>query len=98
MANEEHLLAGAAVAQRGVSAGVPSRVAGPPPAADRERDAAVVLTMLEPDQIVAAKRSRFCLCRVSPGLGGGLWGLRSYVVFMLAVVTIEVVRGLTGHG
>lgn len=67
-------------------------------AADLERDPRSVLTLLEPDQIVAAKKARLGLRPLSPTLRVVLWGLRLYVVFMLVVVGIAVARGLRGAG
>jgi hypothetical protein len=55
----------------------------------------VVLSLLEADQVVAAKQqTRFGPRRLSPGLRGLLWGLRVYVVVMLVLVVISVVRAL----
>ena len=55
----------------------------------------VVLSLLEADQVVAAKQqTRFGRRQLSPGLRGLLWGLRVYVVVMLVLVVISVVRAL----
>jgi hypothetical protein len=67
-------------------------------APDLERDAAAVLELLEPDQIVAAKGLRFGRRPLSPGVRFVLWALRVYVLLMLAVVVVAVLRGLHGGG
>lgn len=55
----------------------------------------VVLSLLEADQVVAAKQqTRFGSRQLSPGLRGLLWGLRVYVLVMLVLVVISVVRAL----
>lgn len=59
------------------------------------QDPHVVLSLLEADQVVAAKRqSRFGRRPLSLGIRILLWGLRSYVVFMLVIVLIAVLRDL----
>jgi len=56
-------------------------------------DPRLVLTLLEADQVVAAKRqSHFGQRRLSPGVRALLWGLRAYVVVMLVIVLISVLR------
>ena len=56
-------------------------------------DPKVVLSLLEADQVVAAKQqSRFGHRNLSLGLRALLWGLRVYVVIMLVIVLISVVR------
>ena len=56
-------------------------------------DPRVVLSLLETDQVVAAKRqSRFGRRPLSPGIQILLWGLRGYVVIMLVIVAIAVIR------
>ena len=56
-------------------------------------DPRVVLTLLEADQVVAAKRqTHFGQRRLSSGVRTLLWGLRVYVVVMLVVVLISVLR------
>lgn len=56
-------------------------------------DPRVVLTLLEADQVVAAKRqTHFGQRRLSSGVRALLWGLRVYVVVMLVVVLISVLR------
>ena len=57
------------------------------------KDPRVVLSLLEADQVVAAKQqSRFGARNLPPGLRLLLWGLRVYVIIMLAIVLISVVR------
>jgi hypothetical protein len=59
------------------------------------KDPHVVLSLLEADQVVAAKsRTRFGQRKLSPGMRAILWGLRIYVVFMLVMVAISVVQAL----
>lgn len=58
-------------------------------------DPHVVLSLLEADQIVAAKqRTRFGRRRLSFGNRLLLWGLRIYVVVMLVIVLISVFHAL----
>jgi hypothetical protein len=53
----------------------------------------VVLSLLEADQVVAAKQqTRFGTRNLSSGLRLLLWGLRVYVIIMLVIVIISVVR------
>lgn len=55
----------------------------------------VVLSLLEADQVVAAKRqSRFGRRQLSPGVRVLLWALRGYVVIMLVIVVIAVFRAM----
>jgi hypothetical protein len=55
------------------------------------------LTVLEADQLVAAKqRTRFGRRRLSLSARALLWGLRLYVVIMLAIVFLSVLRALHG--
>jgi hypothetical protein len=57
------------------------------------KDPTVVLSLLEADQVVAAKQqTRFGVRELSVGLRVALWGLRVYVVVMLVIVLISVVR------
>jgi hypothetical protein len=61
------------------------------------RDPEVVLSLLEADQVVAAKQqSRFGQRRLSLGIRVMLWGLRIYVVIMLILVVVSVLRALRG--
>jgi hypothetical protein len=57
------------------------------------KDPTVVLSLLEADQVVAAKQqTRFGARDLSLGLRILLWGLRVYVAVMLVIVVISVVR------
>ncbi len=59
------------------------------------RDPSVVLSLLEADQVVAAKRqSRFGRRNLSLGVRALLWGLRVYVVVMLVLVLVSVIRAI----
>jgi hypothetical protein len=59
----------------------------------------IVLTLLEPDQVVVAKqRTRFGPRLLTPKHKAILWGLRIYVVVMLVIVLISVIRAVqTAH-
>jgi hypothetical protein len=55
------------------------------------RDPRAVLSLLEADQVVAAKRrTHFGRKNLSTGTKALLWGLRIYVVAMLVIVLISV--------
>jgi len=59
------------------------------------KDPSLVLSLLEADQIVAAKRgTRFGRRKLSLGVRVLLWGLRVYVIVMLIVVLISVLRAI----
>ncbi len=59
------------------------------------KDPRVVLSLLEADQVVAAKRqSRFGRRNLPIGVRALLWGLRVYVVVMLVLVLVSVVRAV----
>jgi hypothetical protein len=59
------------------------------------KDPGVVLSLLEADQVVAAKRqSRFGPRNLSVGTRILLWGLRIYVVVMLVLVVVSVFRAI----
>ena len=61
-------------------------------------DPAVVLSLLEADQVVAAKQARFGRKKLSLKMQLLLWGLRIYVIVMLLIVAISVYRALhAGH-
>jgi hypothetical protein len=61
------------------------------------KDPRVVLTLLEADQVVAAKsQSRFGRRKLSFGTRALLWGLRVYVVAMLVIVLISVLQAVHG--
>lgn len=74
----------------------PERIASSADAAASEiDDPQAVLSVLEADQIVAAKqRTRFGPRKLSPGARILLWGLRIYVVIMLVLVVISAIRVL----
>ena len=58
-------------------------------------DPRVILSLLEADQVVAAKRqSRFGRRNLSIAVRALLWGLRIYVVVMLVLVLVSVVRAI----
>jgi hypothetical protein len=58
-------------------------------------DPRVVLSLLEADQVVAAKEHmRFGRQKLSRGVRAMLWGLRVYVVVMLIIVLISVLRAV----
>lgn len=60
------------------------------------KDPGVVLSLLEADQVVAAKRqSRFGPRKLSLGVRILLWGLRIYVVVMLLLVLVSVYRAVS---
>lgn len=59
------------------------------------KDPRVVLELLEADQVVAAKQSRFGRRPLSLGIGMLLWALRGYVVIMLVIVVIAVIRAMS---
>jgi hypothetical protein len=59
------------------------------------KDPRVVLSLLETDQVVAAKRQyRFGRRSLSPGIQLMLWALRGYVVVMLVIVVVAVIRAM----
>lgn len=59
------------------------------------KDPHVVLSLLEADQVVAAKRqSRFGPRNLSLGVRTMLWGLRIYVIVMLVLVLVSVLRAI----
>jgi hypothetical protein len=59
------------------------------------QDPQVALSLLEADQVVAAKRqTRFGKRHLSLGVRLVLWGLRVYVVVMLVIVLFSVLRAL----
>jgi hypothetical protein len=59
------------------------------------KDPRAVLSLLEADQVVAAKqRTHFGRRNLSLGVRTMLWGLRIYVVIMLVLVVISAVRAL----
>jgi hypothetical protein len=59
------------------------------------KDPRVVLSLLEADQVVAAKsRTHFGRRDLSLGMRVLLWALRIYVLFMLVIVVISVLRAI----
>ena len=67
--------------------------AGADATAPNLEDPRAVLSVLEADQIVAAKqRTRFGRRHLSRGARALLWGLRVYVVIMLVLVVISAFR------
>jgi hypothetical protein len=59
------------------------------------KDPHVVLSLLETDQVVAAKqKTRFGRRKLSFGVRVLLWGLRIYVVAMLVIVAVSVFRAI----
>lgn len=59
------------------------------------RDPRAVLSLLEVDQVVAAKRrTHFGRKNLSFGTKALLWGLRVYVVAMLVIVLISVYQAI----
>jgi hypothetical protein len=61
------------------------------------KDPRLVLSLLEADQVVAAKsQTHFGRHKLSPGVNLMLWGLRSYVVLMMIIVVISVIQALHG--
>jgi hypothetical protein len=77
----------------GQAAGAGSMVA--PAATPDLKDPHVVLSLLETDQVVAAKQqTRFGQRSLSLGTRVLLWGLRIYVVAMLVLVVVSVVRAI----
>jgi len=61
------------------------------------KDPNFVLSLLEADQVVAAKQgSRFGRKKLSLKMRMILWSLRIYLVIMLVIVAISVVRALHG--
>lgn len=79
-----------------------SRVMPPLTAPDRaeiERHPELAIELLEPDQVVVAKRrTHFGRRRLGPGERALLWVLRVYVVAMQFLVLLAVLRALrAGH-
>jgi hypothetical protein len=59
------------------------------------KDPQVVLSLLEADQVVAAKQTtRFGRRNLSLGVKVLLWALRIYVVAMLVLVVVSVLRAI----
>ncbi|HKF53321.1 MAG TPA: hypothetical protein VKB26_13480 [Candidatus Acidoferrales bacterium] len=63
------------------------------------KDPNVVLSLLEADQVVAAKQqTRFGRRSLSFGVRLAMWSLRVYVIVMFVIVVISVLRALHGGG
>ena len=59
------------------------------------KDPGVVLSLLEADQVVAAKqRTHFGRRNLSLGMRLLLWGLRVYVVVMIVIVVISAIQAM----
>jgi len=59
------------------------------------KDPGVVLSLLEADQVVAAKqRTQFGRRNLSVGVRILLWALRVYVVAMIVIVVISAIRAI----
>lgn len=66
-------------------------------AVDFEHQPDDVLSVLEPDQLFAAKQhARFGRAQLSTGTRILMWGLRAYVIAMFLMVAMQVVH--TFHG
>lgn len=62
---------------------------------DLEKRPEIVLSVLEPDQLVMAKeRTRFGLRHLTAGVRAQLWGLRIYVIVMMIIVAVSVYRAI----
>lgn len=62
------------------------------------KDPRLVLSLLEADQVVAAKaQSRFGRTPLSRGMRAALWALRVYVLVMLGIVAVYVFQVLHAH-
>ncbi|HZT95349.1 MAG TPA: hypothetical protein VFB34_00795 [Chloroflexota bacterium] len=55
-----------------------------------------ILTVLEPDQLVEARRRPFGLRRLSKRARLVMWALRVYTLLMMVVVLYDVVRLILG--
>ncbi len=78
-------------------AGTPQEEGPAPGIAEKPdlQDPRVVLSLLETDQVVAAKeKTRFGRRNLSLGVRLLLWGLRIYVVAMLVLVVVSVLRAI----
>lgn len=59
------------------------------------KDPNIVLSLLEADQVVAAKeKTRFGRRKLTSSMRVLLWGLRIYAVAMLVLVVISVLRAI----
>jgi len=77
--------------------GQPEASAAPTDAKDLEHRPEAVLSVLEADQLFAAKQqARFGRAQLSGGTRVLLWGLRAYVIAMLFMVAVQVVHAVHG--
>lgn len=61
------------------------------------KDPRIVLSLLEADQVVAAKtQTRFGRRPLSFGTRATLWALRIYVLLMMVIVVISVIQAVHG--
>ncbi len=68
-----------------------------PEYSDLEKRPEIVLSLLEPDQLVVAKeRTRFGLRPLSLRIRLQLWALRIYVIIMMIIVALSVYRAIQG--
>ena len=80
-------------ARRGTESGLEPLAANS--AVPSMEDPRVVLSLLEADQVVAAKRqSQFGPRKFTFGVRVLLWGLRIYVILMMGIVLISVFKAL----
>jgi len=70
-----------------------------PETVDLEDRPEMVLSVLEADQLVAAKeRSHFGRMPLSPAVRALLWGLRLYVIAMIGLILVQVLHAVQqGH-
>ena len=80
----------------GKNAGRERPTAAPMGREELERLPEFAAELLEPDQIVAAKRVRFGRRPLKRWERGLLWALRVYVIAMQIIVVIAVIRALRG--
>ena len=78
------------LAQAGANVSVVGKAAEP-----TLEDAQLVMSLLEADQVVAAKaQTHFGRRKFSAGVRALLWGLRIYVILMLIIVLLSVYHAL----
>ena len=78
------------LASAGANASVAANAAGP-----NLEDPGLVLSLLEADQVVAAKRqTHFGRRKFSAGVRALLWGLRIYVILMFVIILVSVIQAL----
>lgn len=65
----------------------------------KEIEPETVLSLLEADQLFAAKQQALLgRARLSPGIRVLMWCLRGYVILMLIVVVVAIVNATHGGG